>query len=85
MRDNYLTEEELYKLLTQNPRIEKSVALSFIKSYGNGRAIAALSETSKGHGNTMIQGLDEAEWEARFESINHSLNQLLHTLAEACQ
>jgi hypothetical protein len=31
------------------------------------------------------QGFDEAEWEARFENINHRLNQLLHTLAEACR
>jgi hypothetical protein len=85
MRDNYLAEEELYKLLTQNHQIEKTVALSFIKSYGNGRVIAALSETRKEHGDTMIQKLDEAEREARFENINHSLNQLLHTLAEACQ
>jgi hypothetical protein len=85
MRDNYLTEEELYKLLTRNPRIKKTVALSFIKSYGNGRVITALSETRKEHGDTVIQGLDEAEWKARFENINHSLNQLLHTLAEACR
>jgi folylpolyglutamate synthase/dihydropteroate synthase len=56
--------------------------LSFIKSYGNGRAIAALSEARKEHGDTMTQGLDEAEWEARFENINHSLDRLLHTLAE---
>jgi hypothetical protein len=85
MPDNYLTEEELYKLLTQNPRIEKTVALSFIKNYGNGRAIAAISETRNEIGETTIQGLDEAEWEARFENINHSLNQLLHTIAEACR
>jgi hypothetical protein len=85
MRDNYLTEEELYKLLTQNPRIEKTVALSFIKSYGNGRVIAALSEVRKEHSDNVIQGLDEAEWEARFENTNHSLNQLLHTIAEVCQ
>jgi hypothetical protein len=85
MRDNYLTEEELYKLLTENPRIKKTAALSFIKNYGNGRVIAALSETRKEHGDTMTQGLDEAEWEARFENINHSLNQLLQTLAEACR
>jgi hypothetical protein len=83
MRDNYLTEEELYKLLTQNPRIEKTAALSSIKSYGNGRVIAALSEARKEHGDTMIQGLGEAECEARFENINHNLNQLLNTLAEA--
>jgi hypothetical protein len=82
MRDNYLTEEELYTLLTKNSRIEKTAALSFIKSYGNGRVIAALSEARKEHGDTVIQRLDEAEWEARFENINHSLNQLLHTLAE---
>jgi hypothetical protein len=85
MRDNYLTEEELYKLPAQNPRIEKTIALSFIKSYGDGRAIAALSETRKEHGDTMIQELDEAEREARFENINHGLNQLLPTLAEACR
>jgi hypothetical protein len=85
MCDTYLTEEELYKLLTQKPWIAKTAALSFIKSYGNGRVIAALSEDRKEHGDTVIQGLDEAEWEARFENINHSLNQLLHILADACQ
>jgi hypothetical protein len=85
MCDNYLTEEEVYKLLIQKPWIKKTAALSFIKSYGNGRVIAALSEVRKEHGCTVIQGLDEAEWEARFESIDHSLNQLLHTFTEACR
>jgi hypothetical protein len=82
---DYLTEEEVYKLLTQNPRIAKTAALSFIKSYGNGRVSAVLSEVRKEHDDTVIQGLDEAEWKARFENINHGLNQLLHTLAEACR
>jgi hypothetical protein len=39
-----LTGEELCKPLVQNTRIEKTVALSFIKSRGDGRAIAAFKE-----------------------------------------
>jgi hypothetical protein len=85
MPENYLTEEELYELLTKKPAINKTLALNFIRNYGNGRVLAAISESRKEQGDTTIQGLDKEEWEVRFENLNHSLNQLLHTLAEACR
>jgi hypothetical protein len=85
MSENFLTEQKLYELLTQEPPLKKEIALNFITSYGNGWAISALAEARKEHSGITLQGLDLAEWEARFENINNSLNRLLLTLAEACR
>jgi hypothetical protein len=84
MSENFLTDQKLYELLTQEPPLKKEVALNFIQRYGDERAISALTQARKEQGGITMLGLDQAEWDTRFENINNSLNQLLLTLVEAC-
>jgi hypothetical protein len=83
MIEGYLKEDELYELIMKKPTLPKQAALNFIKSYGNGRVIAAFEEDRRKQGGISFAGLDEKEMEARFKSINQSMNRLLHSLADA--
>jgi hypothetical protein len=83
MSDEYLTEEEVYKIITQNPPMKKELALDFIKSYGNGQVMAAFEAARKKENEMTVQNVTEKELEVRLERVNQGMNKLLHTLAEA--